>query len=79
MSEDCRNCFNEAAGICVCYDSLYFCEQIPDMVCPLYDPIPPGCEYAEESDDWLDAKVDGVSVEGIPLDGHYLDHLINYL
>ena len=33
----------------------------------------------EESDDWVDAKVDGVSVEGIPLDGHYIDHLINYL
>ena len=41
--------------------------------------IPPYVEETEESDDWLDAKVDGVSVEGIPLDGHYLDHLINYL
>ena len=41
--------------------------------------IPPYVEETEESDDWLDVKVDGVSVEGIPLDGHYLDHLINYL
>ena len=81
MSEDCRNCLNEAAGICACTDSLYFCEQIPDMVCPLYDPMLPVCEYAEteESDDWLDANVDGVSVDGVPLDGHYLDHLINDL
>ena len=41
--------------------------------------IPPYVEETEESYDWLDAKVDGVSVEGIPLDGHYIDHLINYL
>lgn len=41
--------------------------------------IPPYVDETEESDDWLDAKVDGVYVEGIPLDGHYLDHLINYL
>ena len=41
--------------------------------------IPPYVEETEESDDWLDAKVDGVSVEGIPLDGHYIDHLNNYL
>ena len=68
MSKNCRNCFNEAAGICACTESLYFKEQIPPYV-----------EETEESDDWLDAKVDGVSVEGIPLDGHYIDHLINYL
>ena len=48
MSEDCRNCLNEAAGICACTDSLYFCEQIPDIVCPLYDPMLPVCESAEE-------------------------------
>ena len=68
MSEDCRNRLNEAAGICARTDSLYFNEQIQPYV-----------EETEESDDWLDAKVDGVSVEGIPLDGHYIDHLINYL
>ena len=68
MSEDCRNCFNEAAGICACTERLYFNEQIPPYV-----------EETEESDDWLAANVDGVSVDGVPLDEHYLDHLINDL
>ena len=41
--------------------------------------IPPYVEETEESDDWVDANIDGVTVEGGPLDGDYLDHLINDL
>ena len=34
--------------------------------------------YLESDDvDWTDAEVLDVTVDGIPLDGHYLEHLIN--
>ena len=33
----------------------------------------------EDEIDWLDAKVDNVTVDGIPLDGRYLEHLIEQI
>lgn len=34
--------------------------------------------YLEPDDiDWTDANVEGVTVDGIPLDGHYLEHLLD--
>ena len=30
----------------------------------------------KEEIDWTDACVEDVTIDGIPLDGHYLEHLI---
>lgn len=30
-------------------------------------------------EDWFEASVEGVTVDGIPLDGKYLEHLIDQL
>ena len=27
--------------------------------------------------DWTDAKIDGVTIDGVPLDGDYLEHLLD--
>lgn len=34
-------------------------------------------EQYEDDIDWVNAEVDDVYIDGIPLDGHYLEHLIN--
>jgi hypothetical protein len=41
----------------------------------------PQCEefYNEEDIDWEDANVEDVWVDGIPLDGNYLNHIIDSL
>lgn len=33
----------------------------------------------EDEINWLNAKVDNVTVDGIPLDGRYLEHLIEQI
>ena len=33
----------------------------------------------EDEIDWLDAKADNVTVDDIPLDGKYLEHLIEQI
>lgn len=42
--------------------------------------IGPTCEeYYEEEFDWTDVVSENVTVNGIPLDGKYLDHLIEQI